>query len=248
MLYRDPNSTPSQPKTPPAPWSVRIVAAYRHGTDFRYDLEYCGLEAGRFDLRDYLQRKDRSSLETVPPFFVEIESRLPAGQIVPTPSPAASLPRIGGYRYWMAGLAGLWLVAAAWMALGNRRRRTQTAQAESPPSLAERLRPLVADAVNGRLSPDRQAELERLLLGYWRQRLGLEEADPVTALGAIRRHSEAGALLRHVEDWLHRPGGAGQVDIAPILAPYQELPNVSGPSATQSPQGSEPALAGGSRA
>ena len=43
------------------PIVLRIVRVFPHGTAFRYDLEYYGLEPGSFDLKDYLQRKDRSS-------------------------------------------------------------------------------------------------------------------------------------------------------------------------------------------
>src|SRR5262245_44239641 len=48
------------------PIRLRIVAIYPHGTAFRYDLEYQGLEPGKFDLRDYLRRKDGSPLAEPP--------------------------------------------------------------------------------------------------------------------------------------------------------------------------------------
>src|SRR5690242_7913189 len=42
------------------PIRLRIVAVYPHGSAFRYDLEYQGLEPGSFNLKDYLRRKDAS--------------------------------------------------------------------------------------------------------------------------------------------------------------------------------------------
>ena len=35
---------------------------------------------------------------------------------------------------------------------------------------------------------------------------------------------QAGPLLSQVEAWLHRPGGEQDVDVAVLLAPYQNLP------------------------
>ncbi len=206
-----------------APMVVRILGTFKHGSDFRYDLEYYGLEPGRFDLRQYLQRKDRSSMDGVAPLWVEIGSRLPPGQIVPTDFAATALPHVGGYRLALYGLFAVWAAITLWLALGRRRDRIAAYSVEHVPTLAERLRPLVTQAVAGQLSPEGQAELERLLLGYWRTRLGVDDAEPVAALATLQQHPEAGAVLRLVEEWLHRKGGNRDVDIAAVLAPYQNV-------------------------
>jgi hypothetical protein len=107
-----------------------------------------------------------------------------------------------------------------------RGRRTKGALADAaarPVTLAERLRPLVEAAVAGRLEAQRLAELERLLIGYWTRRLGLEQMAPVEALGVLRAHEEAGPLLERLEAWLHRPGGGGSVDIPALLEPYRSI-------------------------
>ena len=93
-----------------------------------------------------------------------------------------------------------------------------------PVTLADRLRPLVDAAVAGNLTQGQHAELERLLIGYWRKRLELEKAAPAEFIGVLRNHDEAGPLLRRLEDWLHRPGGAAEpVDVAALLKPYQTI-------------------------
>jgi hypothetical protein len=63
-----------------------------------------------------------------------------------------------------------------------------------------------------------------LLLTYWRRRLNLQGIEPFAAVALLRDHEQAGALLRQVEAWLHKPGGAGEVDLAGLLAPYRDLP------------------------
>lgn len=92
-----------------------------------------------------------------------------------------------------------------------------------PPGYAERMRPLVEAAAAGNLTVDGQAELERLMTGYWREKLALPDSRMAEALAALKRHPEAGALLRAMERWLHRPGGATREEIRSLLEPYQKM-------------------------
>lgn len=207
-----------------SPLVVRVVATYKHGESFRYDLEYYGLEPGRFDLRDYLRPKDGAGAASAPSLPVEIVSTLPPGQSVPADLSVRPMPRLGGYRALLAAVGAVWLIGLIALLYGRRRRRAAIIAAAAPISLVDQLRPLVASAIQGNLSGAQQAELERLLLGYWRRRLGLEDSEPAAAIAHLRRHERAGELLRQVEAWLHQPGGAQRVDIAAVLEPYRELP------------------------
>ena len=44
------------------------------------------------------------------------------------------------------------------------------------------------------------------------------------AIVVLRKHEEAGTLLRQLEAWLHRPDGERDVDVAKFLTPYKDLP------------------------
>jgi hypothetical protein len=114
-------------------------------------------------------------------------------------------------------------VCAVPLFLAHRRRRELAAVPVPPPpsTLAERLRPLVESASRGQLGADEQAHLERMLIGHWRERLALDALDASEAMSRLRAHPEAGALLRALEDWLHRPPGSVQVDVEAMLAPYR---------------------------
>ena len=218
-----------------APIVVRIVNTFPHGSSFRYDIVYYGLEPGPFDLKDALRRKDGSPTGDLPPIKVAIEPLLPPGQLEPHRLPLTASPWLGGYRLLMVigGLA--WLVGLAAILLAGRRKRVDTvAAADRVVTLADRLRPLVNSAVAGELSAGQHAELERLLIGYWRRRLNLEQAPPAKLIAVLRDHDEAGPLLRRLEDWLHRPAGtAGPVDVAALLEPYQTIAadDLDGPAA-----------------
>lgn len=209
-----------------APVVVRIAASYAHGSAFRYDIVYYGLEPGRYDLKDYLRRKDGKPLGDIPSIPVEVRPILPPGQVEPHRLVIERPPALGGYRFWVVVGGIAWVVGLVLIALVGRRRRADATISEvRPVTLADRLRPLVEGAMTGALDANRRAELERLLIGYWRRRLGLEDLPPGRCMALLRDHDEAGPLFRRLEDWLHRPpGSAATVDVAALLAPYRDIP------------------------
>ena len=207
------------------PVVVRITGSYPHGTDYRYDLEYYALEPGTYDLCAFLQRKDGSSLEDLPKVEVEIQSVLPPGQVEPGALAARETNFFGGYQLLLVVGAVVWLAGLLAILFGGRKGRSAQAEAESRPlSLADRLRPLVEDAMAGQLTEARQAELERTLIAFWRRRLDLDDLRPAEAMARLREHEEAGPLLIQLEKWLHRPGENRDVDVLALLEPYQNLP------------------------
>jgi hypothetical protein len=208
-----------------AAFVLRIKEAFPHGSAFRYDLVYYGLEPGEYDLRNYLKRKDGSALGELTPVSVTVEPMLPAGQIEPNPLALGRSPWLGGYRLLLALAGSLWCAGlAAILLLGRRKRAKSEARAARTLTLADHLKPLVDAALLGRLSKGQHAELERLLIGYWRKRLGLEQESPAEAIKVLRDHPEAGALLRNLEAWLHQPSARVELaDLADLLRPYQNL-------------------------
>lgn len=213
-----------------APLVVRVVDTYPHGPDgFRYDLEFTGFVPGVYDLRYYLRRKDGQPADpSLKGPFVEIKSVLPPGQIPPRDPAAARVRGLGGYRGLLLFLGTVWAAGLAAMLWAGRRRKSAEAQATAitrPPTLAERLQPLVEQATAGTIEPARLAELERLLLDHWSRRLGLHNVPPAQLIDQLRRHEQAGPLVRQLEQWLHAPeGGREAVNVTELLSPYRELP------------------------
>lgn len=204
---------------------IRIDAVYQHGTAFRYDFVCYGLEPGEYDLREFLKRKDGSSNVDLPPLRFLVESHLPAGQIEPHGLNFASLPWLGGYRLLMILASVMWLAGLVWLVYPRRKKPVaDSPEAVAPPvSLADRLRPLVTEAMAGRLAPAKLAELERALVSYWRRRLNLESLTPVEAIARLKAHPEASPLVTQLENWLHRPAGDRNVDVALLLEPYRNI-------------------------
>jgi len=209
-----------------SPIVLRITESFRHGSGFRYDMVYYGLDPGHFDLREYLRRKDATSSDDLPEIPVEVVPVLPPGQIEPNRLESKQAPALGGYRTTLVLGAVLW-TAGLLAILFLKRKETGGVEASGvrPVSFAERLRPLVEAAVAGKLTDSRQAELERLLIAYWRRRLNLDGLRPADAIATLRRHNEAGQLLGRLEEWLHRPNREREreVDVAELLKPYQNV-------------------------
>jgi hypothetical protein len=193
----------------------------------RYDFYYMGLEPGLYKLADYLIRPDGSRPDELDDVRIQVRALLPDdhdGKL------NAYLPRlfpfIGGYRVMLVVLAVVWAGGIAAFIIVSRKKRPVEAPVMGPPepSLAERLRPLVEAAAMGELSVEGQATLERMLMGYWRERVSLPDVRMAEALMRLKAHTEAGELLRALERWLHRPGGVSRDEVASLLQPYRNVP------------------------
>jgi hypothetical protein len=211
---------PSDLKTPVV---VRVLKTWPHGEHLRYDFEWVGLEPGRYDLVKYLVRKDGSPTVGLPELWVEATSLLPKGAPEPTELLPKAPQRLDGYTTMQIVAGVLWgsgLLAILFVGRRFRRR-------EPPPppkaTLADRLRPLVEAVAKGDADTGAKAELERLLVAFWRLRLDLGAAKAGDAIVAIKRHAEAGALLRELEGWLHMPTPTGATDLQALLEPYRTV-------------------------
>jgi len=214
-----------RPQDAKTPVVLRITRVAPHGTDFRYDLEWTGLDVGRHDLRAFLRRKDGTDAANLPEIAVDVRSVLAPGMVKPNHPPEGDVPRFGGYRAWLIGLGVAWALGLVGILFLFRKKRVADHAARvRPRTLAERLRPLVESAMAGTLSSAERAQLELSLVAYWRRRRGLETARPDEALAALRRDEDAGPLLNQLDAWLYKRGTAESVDLATLLAPYKDLP------------------------
>ena len=213
-----------------SPVVVRIINTIKHGDGHRYEIEYYCLEPGNYNLADYLQLVDGSEPE-LPPINVTVEAKLGEGQVVPNALKPKSTPRVGGYTIALYAGGVLWGLGLLAILFLGRNKKQLAKQAARGATLAERLRPLVEEARKGELSGPKQAELERMLLTYWREKLDLNNADASEAIVELRNHETAGQLLRQLENWLHMPAERrSDVNVAELLEPYKDVrdPNLSG--------------------
>ncbi len=198
---------------------------------YRYTLWFFGTVAGQYDLSQWVVQKDGSPLpaaDALPAMMVRVVSELPPGHGTSLYEIDDPLLRAqGGYRALLILFAVLWvLIPIAWAIIRLRARRPQAVPpTERSPTLSDRLRPLVERASQGQLTVDEQSRLEMLLYVFWQRRLGLPDS-LAEALPMLRRHAEAGGLLRALEAWIHA-GDSSQPQLSPatmdaLLAPYHD--------------------------
>jgi len=208
-----------------SPIVVRIDNSRIHGTDFRYDIVYYGLEPGEFDLRDSLARIDGTSTADLPSIPVRIDTLLGKGQVVPNELGQQAAPRIGGYRTALWGVGAIWLIGLLALIFYPRSRNERAAAAQAQPTtLADQLRPYIESAGRGDLSDHDKAELERLLLAYWHDELQVGDLPPAQAIAKLRADEKAGQLFTTLERWLHSPDpiDVPEAEISDLLRPYQD--------------------------
>ena len=187
---------------------------------FSYDIHYIGLEPRRYDLTPYLMTRDGEGLEGISNLMVDVRSVLPAdydGKL--PPSLATPFPWPGGYRTLLGVLVALWL--AGFVVFYLRRPRPEPAPPPAPvvppPSLMERLRPLLEAARRGELDVEGKARLESLLLAHWRELAQTEGLDLPDALRRLRTRKPVGDWLETLERWLHSPRGAVADEVRALL-------------------------------
>ena len=191
---------------------------------FAYRFHVIGFEPGEHRLADYLMRPDGTPATELGDLTFTVKTILPPeheGAL--TPHLVTPMPWFGGYRYLLGGLAVLWVLG--WFGIsriGRQKKSTVQAAPEAPPpSFAERLRPYLEHAAGGTLEAGGKAELERLLLSYWRDRLSPPGERMAAEFAALRVHPEAAPAIDALERWLHRPGGADAKDIESLLNFYR---------------------------
>lgn len=213
----------AKPESLNPPIVLRVLTTRPHGDRFRYDLEWVAYEAGTHDLRRYLARKDGSTVDDLPAIEVAATSVLGKGMVEPNALEPKQPASLGGYSNFLWLLGILWVVGLFAILFLGRRRKQHAAPPAAKPTLADRLRPLVEQVASGKADDAHKAELERLLVSFWRERLDLREVKAAAALTTIKQHPEAGALLRQVEAWLHMPVPPATFDAAALLAPYRQV-------------------------
>ena len=205
------------------PLVVRILETKPAQDGFRYTFEVQGLDAGSYNLGEFLRETTAESGHSSHEVSVTITTELPPGLPRPADLAPKDVPEIGGYRTVLKVLGVLWVVVLLIIINSFRKKKAASVESAPPPSVAERLKPLVQKASTEKLTTDEQAQLERLLVGHWRERLPeVSDQNPAEILRQLRSHSEASPLILQLEKWLHAPNpDFSSEDLEKLLAPYR---------------------------
>ena len=207
---------------------VRVADTFRHGDAFRYNLEFTGLEPGRYDLTKSLKRKNPDESTTnIPSIDVEVTSSLPVGKLEPSKPNMLTIP--GWMRYWtkLDIFVVIWIIGLA--LLWGKSKATGQAFVKvelTAPTISDTLKPLIKAACDGTIEPHQRAELESLLIHYWTTRLALADTSPGQILSMLKNYTEGGCLILKLDISLHMPPGQANesfTDLTELLRPYESI-------------------------
>lgn len=206
------------------PIMLRILETFEHGSAYRYDLEYIGLEPGSYNLGNYLEPADAAVSDWKPPQIkVQINPILPAGQVEPS---KLAIPRSRFSSFYLAAIVVgcvLWLAGLFLILFYGRGKLYRPELKRKEVTVADRLKPLLEQATTGQLSVNEQAELERVLVAFWRKKLRLAHLSAKELRNKLRGHPDAGQMLAMIDRWLHQPPSGDEFDIDKLVEPYRSL-------------------------
>lgn len=204
---------------------IRILQTKPAADGFRYDLEVYGLDPGTHQLTDFLRHADtKSPIQNLPATF-QVTTQHPLDTLPKPSDPQPVSPKkLGGYQTLIIVLGILWVLILLAIIFYRKKQVADFTAENPPPTLHQKLQVLVTAASTGDLTDYESANLERLILGHWKQRLPeLEKLPPAKALVQLRTHPQASPLVLKLEEWLHSPNpDISQQDISPLLDPYRE--------------------------
>ncbi|BDS05939.1 hypothetical protein NT6N_09790 [Oceaniferula spumae] len=204
---------------------IRVLEIKPAAEGFRYDLEIYGLDAGTYTLSDYFHYV--GSHAPLPELDQQITITTTHDlQGIPKPEELDNTPpeKLGGYRLVLTLVGILWVIILLLILFWRKKKDAAVVELAPPPTLHEKLHALVSSAAQGELDDADRSQLERLILGHWKQRLPeIENLSASEALVALRRHPEASPLLLKLEHWLHAPNSSvDQKTITPLLEPFRD--------------------------
>ena len=185
--------------------------------------EVYGLDPGTHQLSAYLHYTNGDALSAFDS-QIEITTRHPLDSLPPPEALKPNDPdRLGGYRLLILILSILWLLGFLIILLYRKKLPPPPAPPTPEPTLHEKLNRLVSSASKGDLPDNDRAQLERLIIGHWKQKLpNLQNLSPAKALIQLRTHPDASPLILKLEQWLHAPNPElTHKDILPLLDPYR---------------------------
>jgi hypothetical protein len=204
---------------------IRILKIKPAAEGFRYDLEIYALDPGIHRISQFLRyATDRSPVQSLDATF-EVTTTHPLDTLPKPSEPEPVEPeKLGGYKNLIIILGTFW-VLIFFAIIFYRKKPIANLVVETPlPTLHEKLQVLVSAASLGELNDQEQANLERLILGHWKEKIPeITSLTPARALVELRSHPEASPLILKLEEWLHAPNKKlSREEFLSLLTPYTE--------------------------
>ncbi len=162
---------------------------------------------GQFDVTEYLVATTGDPIDDLPSFPVRGVTRLTKDMETRIREIEDVEINIGHWYYEsLVALGGVW---AAWLVglifLGRNRPQSQmTVERFTPPTLRERIEQYLGQLTDQELDVQQRAELEVLLIQYWREQRSLSQR-LAESCRCLQADPQFGAAYAALQVWLHAP-------------------------------------------
>ncbi len=194
---------------------------------WKHDVRYMAMRPGTHDLTKFLMLEDGTEPKALPPFPLTVSGLLPEGHDGKLAEVEISPWRrwFGSYRTVLQLLGVLWMLLLIPLVFWKKKTPPPLEEPPPPvePTLADRIRPFLGPMTYQNIEPGEQAQLERLVHAYWREKLGVsEELEMPEAMVRLKAHPQAMRSLQLLESWLHFPPQRRNSSTAELLAEFSQ--------------------------
>jgi hypothetical protein len=212
------------------PVNLRIAKVIEKDGVRTYDIRYMLNTAGEFNISQYLATKDGSELTDLPEFKV-----LGLGHMSQNMDQRIQQVETMGIEIWhyyyecMAAAVTLWLVWLLLLIFYGREKPEIPEDTAPIETFYDVLSAYLAKIEDKTLDAKGKAQLEMLMINWWRTQLGYPDMEMRKVIRHIRKDAVSASAFDTVQQWLHNPQNSVSVDeLLARLRPFSVNPQASG--------------------
>ena len=201
-----------------APAMVRIISWNKGSEGYSYDLEFIGLEPGKYNLMDYLRKASTLEAVDLPEYSLEVDTVLSEdfkGELLDFQNSVETLTP--WYKRLNTVLIILWgILLPVIILVGRKKKKIEEVEIVKEKTLSEKIYELL-DSLEDKSSKELWQKVEGLILKHWRYRKGLEGLPAHEAIIKLKADGEAGPFIVKLEQGLHSKNLKNEQQVAALI-------------------------------
>ena len=197
---------------------VRIISYEKTRNGFSYDLEFIGLEPGKYNLLDYMRTASRLDPVKLDPYPVEVGTNLNEdfnGELVDFQKDMKAL------KPWYKKTS--YIVFIVWVLLlpviifaGRKKKKVEEVEEVKEKTLNEKICELLV-SLEGNSTKELWQKIEGLILKHWYEKKSLQGLPMHEAIMKLKADSEAGPFIVKLEKGLHSKEFKNEQEVADLI-------------------------------
>ena len=197
---------------------VRIISYKKSAAGYDYELEFTGLEPGRYNLIKYLRTASRNEEVQLEEYPVEVSTSLDEsfkGELLDFQKSVPTL--VPWYKKLNYVLIALWILLLPLIILyGRKRKKVEEVKVIVEKSLSEKICELLT-SLEGNSTRELWQRIEGLIFQHWCERKSLKGLPMHEAILKLKADSEAGPFIRKLEEGLHSKDCKNEKEIVELI-------------------------------